>query len=56
VAVGDLPRNQRPGLGRRSEASVFDLLEALVAARYRIGWLSGNEHGWEVMDWRERVK
>ncbi len=24
-------------------------------ARY-LGWLGGNEHGWEVLDWRERVK
>jgi hypothetical protein len=36
-AVGDFPRNQRPGLGRRIEEAAFDLLAALVAARYRTG-------------------
>jgi hypothetical protein len=36
-AVGELPRNHRPGPGRQSEASAFDLLEALVAGRYRRG-------------------
>ena len=36
-AVGDLPRNQRPGQGRRGEAAAFDLLEALGAARYARG-------------------
>lgn len=28
---------------------------AHAQARY-LGWLGGNEHGWEVMNWRERVK
>lgn len=28
---------------------------AHAQARY-LGWLGGNEHGWEVLDWRERVK
>jgi hypothetical protein len=36
-AVGEFPRNQRPGLGRRIEEAAFDLLAALVAARYRTG-------------------
>ena len=36
-AVGELPRSQRPGLGRRGEAAAFDLLEALGAARYGRG-------------------
>ena len=31
-AVGEFPRSQRPGLGRRGEAAAFDLLEALGAA------------------------
>jgi hypothetical protein len=35
--VGAFPRNQRPGLGRRIEEAAFDLLAALVAARYRSG-------------------
>ena len=30
-AMGELPRSQRPGLGRRGEAAAFDLLEALGA-------------------------
>ena len=33
-AVVKLPRHQRPGLGRRMEAAAFDLLAALVKARY----------------------
>jgi len=36
-AVGEFPRSQRPGLGRRGEAAAFDLLEALGAARYGRG-------------------
>lgn len=36
-AVGEFPRSQRPGLGRRIEEAAFDLLAALVAARYRTG-------------------
>jgi len=28
---------------------------AHAQARY-LGWLGGNEHGWEVLDWRQRVK
>ena len=28
---------------------------AHAQARY-LGWLGENEHGWEVMEWRERVK
>ena len=32
-AVGDSPRSQRPGLGLRSEARAFDLLEALDAQK-----------------------
>jgi hypothetical protein len=35
--VGEFPGNQRRGLGRRSEAAAFALLEALVADRYRGG-------------------
>ena len=33
-AVVKLPRHQRPGLGRRMEEAAFDLLAALVKARY----------------------
>jgi hypothetical protein len=33
-AVVKLPRRQRPGLGRRMEEAAFDLLAALVDARY----------------------
>ena len=32
--VVKLPRRQRPGLGRRLEESAFDLLAAMVKARY----------------------
>ena len=32
-AVGESPRSQRPGLGRRGEVAAFDLLEALGATR-----------------------
>ena len=33
-AVIKFPRHQRPGLGRRMEAAAFDLLTALLKARY----------------------
>ena len=33
-AVFKLPRHQRPGMGRRLEEAAFDLLAALVKARY----------------------
>ena len=33
-AVIKFPRHQRPGLGRRMEQAAFDLLAALVKARY----------------------
>jgi hypothetical protein len=38
AAVVKLPRHQRPGLGRRMKEAAFDLIAALVKARYlRVG-------------------
>jgi hypothetical protein len=34
AAVVKLPRHQRPGLGRRMKEAAFDLIAALVKARY----------------------
>ncbi len=31
------------------------LCEAAHAQARYLGWLDGNEYGWEVMDWRERI-
>ena len=32
------------------------LCDVAHAQAHYLGWLGGNEHGWEVMNWRERVR
>lgn len=59
-AVGEFPRNQRPGLGRRSEEAAFDLLAALArdadptdgdgrVVAERVGRVGANRQGGEVL-------
>ena len=38
------------------DTSVEYLCEVAHAQARYLGWLEGNEHGWEVLDWQERVK
>jgi molybdenum cofactor biosynthesis enzyme MoaA len=37
------------------DAPISYLCEMAHAQARYLGWLGANEHGWEVMDWRERV-